>query len=89
MRQVIKNERRVELAFEDHRYWDLRRWDDAKAVLNEPVMGIRVTNTGGNFSYAPFVVANRIFIAPKMNLFPIPQSEIVKTKGVLDQNPGW
>jgi hypothetical protein len=68
----------------------LRRWDDAKTVLNDPVMGVNVTNSGGgNFSYTPFVVAKRVFAAPKMNLFPIPQSEIVKTNGVLKQNTGW
>ena len=89
MREAIKHERQIELAFEDHRYWDLRRWDDAKTVLNEPIMGINVANNGGNFTYTPFEVAKRVFVAPKMNLFPIPQSEIVKTMGILKQNPGW
>jgi hypothetical protein len=89
MRAAIKHERRIELAFEDHRYWDLRRWDDAKTILNNPVMGVNVINNGGSFTYTPFEVAKRVFVAPKMNLFPIPQSEIVKTKGVLKQNTGW
>ena len=36
-RQAVKHERQVELAFEDHRYWDLLRWKDASTVLNEPL----------------------------------------------------
>lgn len=45
--------------------------------------------SGDGFAYTPFEVAKRIFDAPKMNLYPIPQAEIVKSGGVLDQNPGW
>ncbi len=89
MREAIKHERRIELAFEDHRYWDLKRWDDAKTVLNEPLMGVKVSRTGSSFAYTPFEVSKRVFDAPKMNLYPIPQAEIVKSKGVLSQNPGW
>lgn len=89
MRTAIKHERRIELAFEDHRYWDLRRWDDAGTVLNRPLRGVKVTRSGDGFAYTPFEVAKRIFDAPKMNLYPIPQAEIVKSGGVLDQNPGW
>ena len=86
---LVKHERRIELAFEDHRYWDLRRWDDAGTVLNRPLRGVKVTRSGDGFAYTPFEVAKRIFDAPKMNLYPIPQAEIVKSGGVLDQNPGW
>ena len=89
MRTAIKHERRIELAFEDHRYWDLRRWDDAGTVLNRPLRGVKVTRSGDGFAYTPFEVAKRTFEAPKMNLYPIPQAEIVKSGGVLDQNPGW
>lgn len=89
MREAIKHERRIELAFEDHRYWDLRRWDDAGKVLNEPVRGVKVSRSGDGFAYTPFEVAKRVFEAPKMNLYPIPQAEIVKSGGVLEQNPGW
>jgi hypothetical protein len=89
MRAAIKHERRIELAFEDHRYWDLRRWDDAKTVLNQPVRGIRIARNGNNFTYTSFEVAKRVFSAPKMNLYPISQAEIVKSNGVLKQNPDW
>jgi hypothetical protein len=89
MRDRIKNERRVELAFEDHRYWDLLRWMDADSVLNLPIMGIKVTQNGNTFAYSEFTVENRVFIAPKMYYYPIPQTEISRSKGVLVQNPGW
>ena len=93
MRKAIKHERRIELAFEDHRYWDLKRWDDAKDVLNEPIRGVKVTRQVENehpiFSYNEYEVSKRVFVAPKMNLYPIPQSEIVKSGNVLVQNPNW
>ena len=93
MRKAIKHERRIELAFEDHRYWDLKRWDDAKDVLNEPIRGVKVTRKVENehpiFSYNEYEVSKRVFVAPKMNLYPIPQSEIVKSGNVLVQNPNW
>lgn len=93
MRKAIKHERRIELAFEDHRYWDLKRWDDAKDALNEPIRGVKVTRKVENehpiFSYNEYEVSKRVFVAPKMNLYPIPQSEIVKSGNVLVQNPNW
>lgn len=90
MRIGIKQERRIELVFEDHRYWDLLRWKDAETVLNQPLRGIKVTkNTDNTFTYSEFTVENRVFIAPKMYYYPIPQTEISKSKGVMEQNPNW
>lgn len=90
MRNKIKMERRVELAFEDHRYWDLLRWKDAEQVLNLPLKGIKAEKLAdNNFMYSEFIVENRKFIAPQMYYFPIPQTEISKSKGILQQNPGW
>ena len=89
-RAAVKHERRIELAFENYRYWDLLRWNDAATVLNLPVNGVSVSKDGsGNFVYAPVVVENRVFTAPKMDLYPFPQTEVIKSKGVLGQNPGW
>ncbi len=89
-RQAVKQERRVELAFENYRYWDLLRWKDAAAALNQPVTGVSVTKDGsGQFVYTPFNVENRVFDASKMYYYPFPQSEIIKSNGVLDQNTGW
>ncbi|MDD4970497.1 MAG: RagB/SusD family nutrient uptake outer membrane protein [Paludibacter sp.] len=90
MRIKIKHERKIELAFEDHRYWDLIRWKDAEKELNKPLLGIKsVKNTDGTFTYSNIEVENRVFDASKMYYFPIPQVEIVKSNGVLIQNVNW
>ena len=89
MRSLVKRERRVELAFEGHRWWDLVRWKDAATALNQPLRGVHITNLGGSFSYQYFNVENRVFTSPKMYLYPFPQTEVTKSNGVLTQNPGW
>ena len=89
-RQAVKHERRVELAFENYRYWDLLRWKDAATVLNQPVTGVSVAKNGtGQFLYTQFNVENRVFDASKMYYYPFPQSEVIKSNGVLEQNTGW
>jgi hypothetical protein len=88
-RTAVKHERRIELAFENHRYWDLLRWKDAATVLNQSVQGVTVTKNAGQFVYTPVVVENRVFDAAKMYYYPFPQTEVIKSKGVLLQNPGW
>ncbi len=92
MRNYIKRERRIELAFEEHRFWDLRRWKDAETVLNKPVKGMRITrDSSGNFIYTTFDVENRAF-DPKMYWYPIPRKEILKYRNAgktIIQNPGW
>jgi hypothetical protein len=90
MRDKIKHERRIELAFEGYRYWDLVRWKDAEGVLNSTVTGVVATmNIDSTFNYTTNIVESRVFAAPKMYLYPIPQSEIAKSDGALAQNPGW
>lgn len=86
MRKVIKHERQIELAFEEHRFWDLLRWKDAETVLNSPVKGV-VYNEDGGMSVKD--VAIRKFDASKMYLYPIPQTEIVRTGNAVKQNPNW
>lgn len=89
-RTAVKHERRIELAFEDYRYWDLLRWNDAATVLDQPVSGVQVTKDGsGQFVYTPVEVENRVFTSPKMYEYPLPQTEVIKSQGVLIQNPGW
>lgn len=92
MRNAIKHERRIELAFEGHRHWDLLRWKDAETVLAQPITGTKATSSGSGYAYQVFDVENRSFVAPKMYYYPIPQVEINKSKlltGKLTQNPGW
>lgn len=88
MRERIRNERRVELAFEDHRFWDLRRWMQAPQFLGAPIRGVTINITAPNtFVYNYINVENRVF-EPKMYLYPIPQSDINIATGV-KQNPLW
>ena len=90
MRNRIKHERRIELAFEDHRFWDVRRWGkaDAESALGVPVKGVSITKTETGFTYATKIVGTRTF-QEKMMLYPIPQSEILRSAGKIEQNPGW
>ena len=87
-REKVKHERRIELAFEEHRYWDLHRWKDAAIVLNEPLTGVQATKNGNHFSYQVKEVEKRTF-TQKMYYYPIPHSEINKSNGIVKQNPGW
>jgi hypothetical protein len=92
MRSKIKHERRIELAFEGHRYWDLIRWKDAETVLNTKITGVvpvSVNPENTKFNYQVKDVENRVFDGSKMYLYPIPQAEISKSNGILTQNPNW
>ena len=87
-RAAVKHERRVELAFEDHRYWDLLRWKDAEDVLNAPVRGVKVTRSGNVYTYQTVIVAERTF-RPYNYYLPFMRSEIQNAGGTLEQNPGY
>lgn len=88
MRTLIHHERRVELAFEEHRFWDVRRWKVASSTLGAPVKGVKITqDDAGNFTYSPVQVEQRVF-QPKMYWYPIPQSETLKLH-YWEQNKGW
>ena len=84
--EKVKKERRIELCFEDQRFYDLRRWKDADEVLNGSVGGIRITNAGGNYSYETVTVDSSRKFDKRMYYFPIPYSDQVNG---LEQNPGW
>lgn len=89
MRTRIRHERRVELAFEEHRFFDVRRWKIAQQTENLPLMAMQVTKTPeGTFKYLVRKAEERSF-TPKMYRYPIPESEVLKSNGNLDQNPGW
>ena len=87
-REAVKRERRVELAFEDHRYWDLLRWKDAMDVLNKPVLGVAVTKTETGWSYQVQEVATRTFYERNYYL-PFLRSEIENSGNTLEQNPQY
>jgi hypothetical protein len=89
MRELIRNERRIELAFEEHRFWDIRRWKIAEQVMNQPVKGMQIIKDASNaLTYTVVDVAPSVFDATKMYWFPVPFSEI-QTNPNMTQNPGW
>ena len=87
-RDAVKHERRIELAFEDHRYWDLLRWKDAMEVLNNPVLGVAVTKTETGWEYKVQEVATRTFYERNYYL-PFLRSEIENSNNTLEQNPNY
>ena len=79
-----KRERMVELAFEGHRFWDVRRWKEGGFTS---ISRMEITKTGDNiFSYKK--TTKSLVWDDKMYLFPIPDSEI-RLNPNLTQNPGW
>jgi hypothetical protein len=80
MRDLIRNERRLELCFESFRFWDLRRW---KLNLNETARGMDVNSN----VYTPFDVETRSF-QDYMYYGPLPYSEVLKYNNLV-QNKGW
>lgn len=85
MRELIRNERRIELSFEGFRFWDLRRW---KAPLDETAKGIDIaTDAQGNVTYKDIDVDTRNY-KDYMIYGPVPYSEILKFNE-LKQNQGW
>lgn len=87
MREAIRAERRVELAFEGHRFWDVRRWKIAEQTETKMMNGMEVKRAGSNVSYTIFPVRKHNF-RTAMYLWAIPQSETAKSPE-LTQNPSW
>lgn len=87
MRAKIRNERRIELAFEEHRFFDIRRWKIAESLLNGPLYGIKMTKSGNTITYTRYAFENRGFPS-KLYVLPIPQSEVDKNPAA-KQIAGW
>jgi hypothetical protein len=86
MRTAIRNERRVELAFENVRYFDTRRWKIATQTDAGPFYGMNMFVDGPNF-YKKTLLETRVFL-PRDYLFPIPNNEVLKDD-LMVQNTGW
>jgi hypothetical protein len=88
MREYIRNERRIELAYENQRYFDVRRWK----IANQPeiviLRGIKWTKEGSNYKREDIVADPRVFTHPANYLFPIPSAEIGRQPAFV-QNPGY
>lgn len=87
MRTAIQNERRIELAFEEQRYWDIRRWRMAEEIFKKPLQGLLIVKDGAILSFNVVNVASTEFDI-KRYLYPIPYSEVVKNSRMI-QNPNW
>lgn len=92
MTNLIRNERRIELCFENKRFWDMRRW---LLPLNEPVNGMQVDlidktkdPTADNLKYTVIHVEDRVFDNSYQCYGPIPRGEVLKWSE-LKQNKGW
>lgn len=89
LREIMRRERRCELAFENTRYDDIRRWRIAEDVMNEPAYGYDPAMYEGGMWEKYIVEDNRMFL-PHQYLWPIPQCEMdanIAIKG--QQNPGY
>lgn len=88
--KAVEHERKVELAFEGHRYWDLRRWRKAHVVLNNvKFTGHKGSPNGASFVYTTVPVdnTNRQF-TPALYYIPIPLDEILRNNAIT-QIKGW
>jgi starch-binding outer membrane protein, SusD/RagB family len=87
MRTWIQNERRIELAYEGHRFFDVRRWKIAPQTENIQSQGMEVNRNGASVVFKPFNVTKHNF-RPAMYLWPFPLSETGKSPELI-QNPGY
>lgn len=87
MTALIRNERRIELCFENKRFWDLRRW---KMPLNETIRGMKIDRDEdtGVLTYSIVDVEERNYDDSYQWYGPIPKSEVLKWSN-LKQNKGW
>lgn len=88
LREIIQQERMIELAFEGQRYYDIRRWKLAGKYFNKPVTGWSVDESAVNKFYTVKNVGQRSFLTPRDYLFPIKLNEIIVNSNLV-QNPGW
>jgi len=88
LREFIRNERRIELAFENHRYYDVRRWMIIEQ-LPKFIRGCQIIKAAnGTFTYKPDVVVENKVFETKHYFFPVPQTEVNRNPN-MKQNPGW
>ena len=87
MREIIRNERRIEMAFEEQRYWDIRRWRIAEDIFKEPLKGLNIQVVGNKTIYNEVNVLSAEFDT-KRYFYQIPYSEVIKN-GNMIQNPNW
>ncbi|WP_281635449.1 RagB/SusD family nutrient uptake outer membrane protein [Flavobacterium marginilacus] len=88
LRDIIHQERGIELAFEGQRFWDLRRWKKAAEDLNVPITGWNVKGVDALSYYQVRTVYQQTFVAPRDYFWPIPESAMIQNPNLV-QNLGW
>lgn len=88
LRDIVRRERTVELAFEGLRLFDIRRWKTAENLLRGPVYGITYRDDDGEIKTVEVIAFSRIFDPARHYLWPVPQKERDLNPS-LTQNPNW
>lgn len=88
MREIIHRERAIELIFEGHRFWDLRRWKKAEQALNQNIRGWNIEQESPEGYYHPQILFNQRFISPRDYLWPLREHDLIVNPNLV-QNPGW
>lgn len=88
LREIIHQERLIELSFEGSRFWDLKRWKKASQQLNGPITGWNMLGENASSYYQVRTVYQQKFIAPRDYFWPIAENTIIQNPNLV-QNPGW
>jgi len=88
LREIIYQERGIELAFEASRFWDLHRWKRAFQELNAPIYAWNVSRENTEDYYQRILEFSQSFTAPRDYLWPISESELQINTNLV-QNTGW
>jgi hypothetical protein len=89
LKKRIQHERRIELVFEGHRYFDVRRWKIANETETKNIVGVTIAKkSNGEFTFTPKNLITRTW-NDKLYLLPIPRTEIDRSLGSLTQTNGY
>lgn len=87
LREIIRQERMIETAFEGKRFWDIRRWKTAQQLLNQPLTGWNILGTEAQDYYRVKILQTPVFTT-KDYLWPLWEHTVIVNPNLV-QNPGW